>query len=202
MKTMRLTMAAMVVILAVATFVQAAPSPSPQDDSATVSLTVPRWVDVVADDITGPWGQGHDTLGNPGALNAEDPEFLGGATSNVWLDLENMPYADGALARSPLHIRANCQWAVKVLNASLALSLTSGSGPALPGFAQIGVRQNDGTVMLTADTDSTGTVPTGPNEAPGYYLYALVARHGLADTAGTYTGTTTVQIYRKGFYLP
>lgn len=198
MRTMRVLTTA-VALVTIATLAQAAPVPL--SAGAPVRLEIPRWMDVFAEAVVGPWGQGHTSLGDPGPLDGADAQFVGGSETETWLDGEDMPYATGAIARSALHIRANCRWAVKVPSLKVTLPLSSGTD-SLSGIAQIGFRKPDGRIQLTADTDSLGNPPTGQFEAPGYYLYALVGRNGLADSSGTYVGSTVVQIYHNSAWSP
>lgn len=118
-------------------------------NDATVELVLGKWVEVTAEPITTGWAQGIDAHGNPNGGSGEDPTFIGGDAvinpqtgkriTDTWADGNTWHYARGAVARSPLHIKANCRWSAKIDPSNIKLLLSSGgTGPVLDAYAGIG----------------------------------------------------------------
>jgi hypothetical protein len=183
--------------------VMAAGGSPPQSDSAGVAMDIARWVEIVAPDVVGPWGMGHTVAGLPGPAGGDHPLFVGGTAADHWRTDGTRPWANGAVARSPLAIKTNCQWAAQVVPTNISLLLTGGGGAALPCVCQIGKPSIvDGTIWLYNDTDNVGEPPTGNAGALNWWLYALVKRDGLNDAAGHYVAVTSVEVYSQSDWTP
>ncbi|MBM3475895.1 MAG: hypothetical protein FJX75_21720 [Armatimonadetes bacterium] len=158
------------------------------DDTASVSLTLDEYVEVIAADVTD-FGQGHTSIGLPGPGDGEDPLFSGGATTDKWTPTGlTRGYCNGAVGRSQTTIRTNTACTISLIPESVVLSLVGGSA-TLPARCQLG-KFNGSKWSITM----SWVVPwNGTGENTNYWLYALVGRQGLNDVNGTYSGTVTLE---------
>jgi len=167
---------------------------APSEDQSTISVAIPIYIGVDAEDISGPWHKGITDEGDLGDPGGDNPAWSGGTIDDMWPSDGKVAFCYGAVARSKVTVRSNAPCTVNVTNV-----------PTKPGYGYPTLSQGDYTLLYirTLAWKRNEIIKPGlqrewtshPGEDSSTWLYACVERKGLQDHAGTYTDTFTVEAW-------